>query len=678
MTTPQIRVEEGRQCLHEGRLDEAEGLLKGVLEQQPDYILARKLLGWVAAEQQNWGLAAEQWRTVLNALDAETHCAEPQALYAEPQALDAEPQALDAEPQALAEALTALATALMMQGDFAEASDLLNRLEALCEDADSEGNDAALTAALESRASLAGIRWDGPGQRAAWQRYHRRQPQKAEASLGYLAFQGEEDGADKPRFTADHARQTQDAEAARRILAYLELRLPRSAYLQLSADTADRFPDAADLQADCIRRLELYLSRDAELDELQTRARAFRERFPNHPQGWRLLANAAVAANDMATVEQIAANTGLNDLHLYLAAKRGDEDQARAIASTMPKRYFRAEDSRDLDLRLRSAEPPFCSARGVHSVGSSKGSGSRSKSASGSTSARGSTSTRSGKADTDRILLFASFRNERDFMPWFLEHYRALGVEWFILVDNDSTDGTPDFLLQQKDVTLFQSSDSYMATASGVCWINELIRRYGKDNWCIFVDADEQLIIPAPSLRDLVDDMAARGEAIMPAISLDTYPEDITAAQTFRPGDDALSAAPLIDPDIHLFGKLECSFFRARGGARQRLFDTFEVLEKNPILRGGRAHYRDSSHHTSYAPISRQSCALLHHKILREVIEAQKSQQDTPRNQRGAYCRMRHARYRHHFQQHPLTPGPNAIHYESPSQLQTLGLLGAR
>ena len=652
-------VEEGRRGLLEGRLAEASAALRRALEHQPGDLLARKLLGWVAAEQQNWPLAADQWRTVLAALDGE-----PQALDNDkPQALDAEPEALDAEPEALAEALNALATALMMQGDFAEASRLLDRLEALGADGKGQGKDAALTAALESRATLAAIRWDGPGQRAAWQRYHRRQPQQAEASLGWLAFQGEQDGAEKPRFTADDARQTQDAEAARRILAYLELRLPRSAYMQLNAETADSFPNAADLQADCIRRLELYLCRKPELDDLQARAQAFRERFPSHPQGWRLLANAAVAANDTATVQQIAATTGLPDLHLYLAAKRGDAAEASALAAKTPRTYFRAEDTSGLDLRLLSAEPPFAAASDKSARGPKKARGS--KQARAPASARGS-------KKADRILLFASFRNERAFLPWFLDHYRTLGVEWFILVDNLSTDGTPDFLLKQKDVTLFQSRDSYMATASGVCWINALIRRYGKDHWCLFVDADEELVIPAPSLRQLVDDMAARGEALMPAISLDTYPEDLAAAHAFRPGDAPLSAAPLIDPDIQLFGKLECCFFRARGGARQRLFDTFEMLEKTPILRGGSALYRDSSHHTSYAPISSQTCALLHHKILREALEAQKPERDAPRDLRGGLCRLRHARY---AQATAITPAPNAIRYESPAQLQSLGLV---
>ena len=605
-------TEDGRHCLLRGELVKATTALQAALSLRPDHITARKILGWVAAEQQNWPLAAEQWRSVLGALD------KSQA---------------DAERQALAEALTALATALMMQGEFAQAGRLLERLEAIGK----EGIDTALTAAMESRASLAAIRWDGPGIRAAWQNYHRRQPRQAEASPGYLAFQGEADGPDTPRFTPADARHTQDAETARRILAYLQLRLPCRAYLRLNTETADRFPDAADLQADCIRRLELYLSREPELDDLQTRAHAFRDRFPNHPQGWRLLANAAVAANDTATVEQIAASTGLDDLHLYLAVRRGDEAQARAIAAKTPKRYFRAEDTRGLDLRLLNAEPPF--------------------------------------AERDRIILFASFRNERDFLPWFLDHYRALGVEWFILVDNLSTDGTPDFLLEQKDVTLFQSRDSYMAAASGVRWINELIDRYGKSNWCVFVDADEQLIIPAPSLRHLVDGMAARGEALMPAISLDTYPEDLAATRHFRPGDTPLAYAPLIDPDLQTFGKPECCFFRARGGARQRLFDTFEMLEKTPILRGGSARYRESSHHTSYAPINRQTCALLHHKILREALEAQKPERDAPRDLRGGLCRLRHARY---AQATAITPAPNAIRYESPAQLQSLGLLGKR
>ena len=38
----------------------------------------------------------------------------------------------------------------------------------------------------------------------------------------------------------------------------------------------------------------------------------------------------------------------------------------------------------------------------------------------------------------------------------FLRHYRALGVDRFVVLDNGSTDGSVDLLARQPDVDLYQ------------------------------------------------------------------------------------------------------------------------------------------------------------------------------------------------------------------------------
>ena len=51
------------------------------------------------------------------------------------------------------------------------------------------------------------------------------------------------------------------------------------------------------------------------------------------------------------------------------------------------------------------------------------------------------------------VLCFVTLRNEMNRLPYFLEHYRALGVRHFLMVDNNSTDGSGDFLATQADVS---------------------------------------------------------------------------------------------------------------------------------------------------------------------------------------------------------------------------------
>lgn len=70
------------------------------------------------------------------------------------------------------------------------------------------------------------------------------------------------------------------------------------------------------------------------------------------------------------------------------------------------------------------------------------------------------------------ILLFCTIRNESERLDWFLHHYRQLGVQHFIFVDNDSTDDTRARLLTQPDVTVYATPASYKSARFGLDWIN--------------------------------------------------------------------------------------------------------------------------------------------------------------------------------------------------------------
>ncbi len=80
------------------------------------------------------------------------------------------------------------------------------------------------------------------------------------------------------------------------------------------------------------------------------------------------------------------------------------------------------------------------------------------------------------------ILLFSTMRNERVRLPYFLDYYRKLGVDHFLVVDNGSTDGTRDYLADQPDVSLWETGAGYKQSRFGMDWIMHLLRRYGSEN----------------------------------------------------------------------------------------------------------------------------------------------------------------------------------------------------
>jgi hypothetical protein len=78
----------------------------------------------------------------------------------------------------------------------------------------------------------------------------------------------------------------------------------------------------------------------------------------------------------------------------------------------------------------------------------------------------------------------------------FFQHYRAMGVDRFYIVDNESSDGTTEYLASQPDVHLFRTTDRYGESGSGTAWMNALLAEFGVGCWCVTVDIDELLIFP--------------------------------------------------------------------------------------------------------------------------------------------------------------------------------------
>ena len=614
-----------------------------------------------------------------------------------------------------------LVHALIELGEFTEALTVAERLAT---------SDEGRAEVLQLRAMVGGRQLDEAAVAAAWHELAVQFPQLAQSSNQWHWFAGTNDAV--ARYTLDDLRQAKDGEQAQLILTYLSRRRSGEEAFALMRETAAAFPDHPGLQINYIIDVASSLLTAAECRDVRQRAAAFRQRFPEQTHGWWLQAVTAVAANDVAAVTQLAteraARTSANDvevamLRLWLAAQAGEHEQAYALAEQLRRqKYILAEDNRKLQLTRLNAEPAWARAIPPASrLSPPNGRSGASQSTPPNDSSHGSPLPPR-QHQCDRLLLFTAVRNEMDFAPWFLNYYRQLGIEWFFVVDNLSTDGTTAYLSQQPDVTVFSCAENFAASVSGMRWINQLIRQYGNDNWCVYVDMDEQLIVPqheTRGLRAVVDDMAARGEQIMPAYMLDTYYEDAAAVHTFQPGDDPLSYSSLLDPRHYFFGSLEGCFLRVRGGVRARLFGIRDKIEKAPILRGGYSRgagssqsssagsnqssshgssqggsagsnqgsshgsnnrsYLYSNNHapSSYMRVSSQCAVLLHHKLLREAIEWRKQDRDQRLVGRLQLRRNLHERYRRSgYLDGKIPLAPDTVRYRNSTQLEQLGLIG--
>lgn len=225
----------------------------------------------------------------------------------------------------------------------------------------------------------------------------------------------------------------------------------------------------------------------------------------------------------------------------------------------------------------------------------------------------------------DGPLVFAVVRNEMLRLPRFLEHYRALGATGFVIVDNNSTDGTPDFLRRQQDVCLYGTDAHFRGKEA---WFDFLLRKYGRNRWCVVVDADELLVYSDSDrvmLPNLCRYLQETGCNALHAILLDFYPEGPISDVNYVSGKDYFETAWFFDPFSSL-AKAPRHFFRGtgldyrfEGGSRKRIFGVAACCSKFPLFYYGPGIFlTDGQHYLEAGRFSELRAVLCHFKYLQD------------------------------------------------------------
>lgn len=204
------------------------------------------------------------------------------------------------------------------------------------------------------------------------------------------------------------------------------------------------------------------------------------------------------------------------------------------------------------------------------------------------------------------ILLVSTIRNERVRLPHFLRYYRDLGVDHFLLVDNDSTDGSDRYLADQPDISVWYTQGSYKSASFGVDWMNHIKRQYAHGHWTLVVDPDEFFIYPfcdTRPMRALTDWLENSSIRSFGAMLVDLYPKGPIADTPYVEGQDPLEVAHWFDSGNYtckknpVYGNLWI-----QGGPRARVFfrdvpHKAPALNKIPLVKWDRRYVYVSSTH---------------------------------------------------------------------------------
>jgi len=277
------------------------------------------------------------------------------------------------------------------------------------------------------------------------------------------------------------------------------------------------------------------------------------------------------------------------------------------------------------------------------------------------------------------IILFTVVRNERWRLPWFLSYYRSLGVDLFFFVDNNSSDGTSQYLHKQNDVHVFWTDHSYGQALSGMQWINWLVEEYGSDCWCLYIDVDEALIFPGVEkrgLQGLTKYLADNGHEAMFSFMLDMYAPGLKSTPKEDSYTDFFTDYPLFENQYFSINSMYCPYKFTGGGIRRR-FQQYENQTKTPIIRGGGGiKFLASSHQITPAIITDVTGVLLHFKLAGDFTL--NFAQDLVANNRLAHCKRRHWNYSQTLKMFPQDKPfftDTTVSYHSSSQLVDIGLI---
>lgn len=299
---------------------------------------------------------------------------------------------------------------------------------------------------------------------------------------------------------------------------------------------------------------------------------------------------------------------------------------------------------------------------------------------------------RTGTIRPGDVLAFVTLRNEAARLPFFLQHYRALGVAHFLVVDNASEDGSTGLLAAAPDVSLWRTQAGYRASRFGMDWLGALLARHGTGHWCLTLDADELLVYPglgATPLPALTAALDAAGIPLLAALMLDLYPPGRLSAARYAPGDDPTATLTHFDPCGYWWEwQPKYRNISIRGGVRERVFfadrpDLGPHLHKVPLVRWQRGFAYSSSTHLLLprhlnrgfdARLGWPTGVLLHTKFLPEILA--KSAEEKQRRAHFTHAE-RYEGYYNAILADPCLMGPGSCRYEGPEQLESLGLMQA-
>jgi len=119
-----------------------------------------------------------------------------------------------------------------------------------------------------------------------------------------------------------------------------------------------------------------------------------------------------------------------------------------------------------------------------------------------------------------RVILALKVRNEADIIEANLRYHLAMGVDGFVITDNESTDGTREILATYEEsglaVIYDERAEDFWSQAHA--WVTRMARTAGEEleaDWVLHADADEFWAPAAPTIKAALASVPERYDVVL-------------------------------------------------------------------------------------------------------------------------------------------------------------------
>lgn len=194
---------------------------------------------------------------------------------------------------------------------------------------------------------------------------------------------------------------------------------------------------------------------------------------------------------------------------------------------------------------------------------------------------------------TQEPILICAVKDDLAKVQMQIDHHKKIGIKHFVYIDNMSTDGTYEWLLEQ-DVNVYRTDDDFSAIAKNA-WFRQITDRYGYDRWYLVLDSDELFVYPGMEhgpigmfTRFLEDQQLSMVQSFL----IDMYPKDndiLSQDEDLSTNLDIRKEYCYFDTDSYST-KQTYKGLNILGGPRARCFsekgkDFSPLLTKNPLMK---------------------------------------------------------------------------------------------